>query len=594
MDKNTVFKKTEAGEGAVRQRTKIVQRNQRMALVLVDGKASVAEMLEKTGNPQLIEDALEQLFTAGYITPIAPGEVIDEMIPDDPGEGSLDFLNSPSVPPQKEVPVEEPAPMVVVMPTPAVDLSPPPPPAGEPTLRMDSPEPAVKPAAPVASGPAFSASTAPLPALPASKPAFDFGAMLSKLFPASAPGDLPPVQKGNPLTRWLVRIGGGLAATLIAVFLILLLYPYDGYRETLAARLKAASGKDVKVERITSSLSPYPNITVSGLRVGGDGAYFGTLRAVPQFGSLLSSRKTLRSLEIDGARFTTAGFASLAEWLNVFLGDAQGVVAQRIVLSRLSLELGAIVLNDLAGEVEIAPGGGWNKVRLQNADMSLRLDLSPGNEGWLGEVQVFGWDPGLVKGLKVTSGGGKLMLRANGVTIKDLSARMLEGVLEGEVGLPVSGAYAADMLVKHASAQVAMTYLLPGFKLSGEMNGKLRFFGASREEAPGFAGAFTVVRGQIDGLDLPEALRLTRGQVRGGTTRFEQLDFAFSRTGATTKLSDIVLSSGIFRAEGALLVEEDNKVNGVFEAEMRSSARPVRSPLRVSGDLGNQQVAPGR
>ena len=67
IDVNLVFAKTAAGEEAMLQRTRVVQRNVRMVLILVDGNATVAELCDKTGNAQLTQSALLELENDGFI-----------------------------------------------------------------------------------------------------------------------------------------------------------------------------------------------------------------------------------------------------------------------------------------------------------------------------------------------------------------------------------------------------------------------------------------------------------------------------------------------------------------------------------------------
>ena len=69
MDPNLVFAKTPIGDEAVRQSTRVVQRNLRMVLVQVDGKMSVEELTSKIGNPRLVESALRELEEGGFIAP---------------------------------------------------------------------------------------------------------------------------------------------------------------------------------------------------------------------------------------------------------------------------------------------------------------------------------------------------------------------------------------------------------------------------------------------------------------------------------------------------------------------------------------------
>ena len=69
MDANLIYEKTPAGEEAVKQRTRVVQRNMRMVLILVDGKSTVAELYEKTGNAQIVDNAIADLERDGLVAP---------------------------------------------------------------------------------------------------------------------------------------------------------------------------------------------------------------------------------------------------------------------------------------------------------------------------------------------------------------------------------------------------------------------------------------------------------------------------------------------------------------------------------------------
>lgn len=70
MDQNLVYAKTPIGDEAVRQSTRVVQRNLRMMLVQVDGKLTVAELSAKLGDPKMVERSLQELEDGGFIAPI--------------------------------------------------------------------------------------------------------------------------------------------------------------------------------------------------------------------------------------------------------------------------------------------------------------------------------------------------------------------------------------------------------------------------------------------------------------------------------------------------------------------------------------------
>lgn len=70
MNVGQVYAKTPIGDEAVRQSTRVVQRNLRMVLVQVDGKLTVAELSDKIGNARLVENAIRELESGGYIVPL--------------------------------------------------------------------------------------------------------------------------------------------------------------------------------------------------------------------------------------------------------------------------------------------------------------------------------------------------------------------------------------------------------------------------------------------------------------------------------------------------------------------------------------------
>ena len=67
MDKKTVFVKTKEGDEAMRQRTRLVQRNLRNILIMVDGHASVADLCRRFGDENAAQAALAELLAGGFI-----------------------------------------------------------------------------------------------------------------------------------------------------------------------------------------------------------------------------------------------------------------------------------------------------------------------------------------------------------------------------------------------------------------------------------------------------------------------------------------------------------------------------------------------
>ena len=70
MDLEIIYAKTVSGEEAMHKRTRVMQRNVRMVLILVDGQSTVADLILKTGNEKLTESALRELEKAGFVEPV--------------------------------------------------------------------------------------------------------------------------------------------------------------------------------------------------------------------------------------------------------------------------------------------------------------------------------------------------------------------------------------------------------------------------------------------------------------------------------------------------------------------------------------------
>ena len=79
MDNEIVYRKTPAGDQAMRQRKRLMQRNLRMVLILVDGVSPVSELAKKTGDAQLTASALGELLQGGFIEPLPAREVLTKI-----------------------------------------------------------------------------------------------------------------------------------------------------------------------------------------------------------------------------------------------------------------------------------------------------------------------------------------------------------------------------------------------------------------------------------------------------------------------------------------------------------------------------------
>ena len=67
MNDDLIYAKTQAGEAVLRERTRLIQRNLRMVLIIVDGLATVGELKRRLGDGNMVEPSLTELEGLGLI-----------------------------------------------------------------------------------------------------------------------------------------------------------------------------------------------------------------------------------------------------------------------------------------------------------------------------------------------------------------------------------------------------------------------------------------------------------------------------------------------------------------------------------------------
>ena len=147
MDKKSVFVKTKEGEDAVRQRTRLVQRNLRNILIMVDGQATLADLAKRFGDENATRTALADLVNSGLIREMEQGIPADDEAADQTDELPVltaqvepEPIETPSRPPAHSIPppvIEE-----IVLPAPEYESLPPAAP-----YTLSKPEPQPEPAA---------------------------------------------------------------------------------------------------------------------------------------------------------------------------------------------------------------------------------------------------------------------------------------------------------------------------------------------------------------------------------------------------------------------------------------------------------------
>jgi len=581
MDTNLIYEKTAAGEEAMRQRTRLVQRHLRMVLILVDGRTSVGDLGEKVGNEQLVETALGELEKDGFIVPVLEqpsvwdkGTAVVQKVKE-VALGQLSAFGGNSR--QEEVQVA-PAPPETAVPVAST---------AETVLQATAANADKPPTVAWLAGWSAQAETT----------GEDSKALRPKKVAAGEETGIRPIRRGGraPLgalgkTLWGVCGALGLAVT------ALLLYPYDNHRPEVEAVLTRMLQQPVKAARLHATFLPHPGLVLEGVHVGqGEGIAIASVRFLPQLGHW----RTLKQVEVRGVSLPLPVLASVPEWIQG--ARTASVAFPTIELGEITLQLGGQSLGPLAGA--LVPEGAAMPLRLSLHDeaRTLSLDLIQAPGGMQLSLEGQGWEPVKDSLLRFDSLNAQGLLTRDGLRLSSIDSRTLEGQVSGSLSLNWNGGVRleTDLALKHLSLARLNQLFLGGAKGEGQVDASLHLSGRSADWSRALTlaqgeGSFVVNRGLLP-VDLAEAVRRASSEpLRGGETRFEQLGGKVRLDLQGKRFSDLQLSAGLLRATGAATVATDGSLGGSLDVQVGGKGNVLRMPLTLGGTLAAPVLRGGR
>lgn len=563
MDAKQIFVKTQIGDEAVRQSTRVVQRNLRMVLVQVDGKLSVAELSAKIGNPRLVEAALRDLEEGGFIVP-RQGLVLGRE-----GEKKSEGV-APSEEAGKAFPVSQ--------------FS---------SFGKNAPAESGK----LAASSQFSSFGKPI--LPTAgyrkePPTVSVKKPERKRRPEPSP-DRPLA-----IGRWLLGVPLGL---LLLSLLVALLYPYNNFKPAIEAAGSQLLQVPVRVGAVGVTVWPRPALTLSDVKLGDaeEGA-IELVRVSSPFALLGSKPYTLAALDVVGAKVSADFLATAALFQKPLPESGNALLIQRINLERFTVTVRDLALRDLSGQITLMADGSVEQASLRNDDEGIRLQAVPSAAGIMLDIQGAGWMP-LGKPLAFNSLQAKGVLQKGKLVIQSVDTTFLNGILKGSWLLDWSKgglSMAGDASLQRIDCQKLALALVPSLGLEGELGGSLRLRGSGLnwealwKSLEGHLDA-DIVRGVLRGTDLGEAVRGGSGfVVRSGTTKFDRLRAALNIDAQQVVGRDVQMTAGMMTVSGQFVAGRQRPLEANLLVNMQTSVSTVRAPVRVTGDLSALQAVSGK
>jgi hypothetical protein len=546
MDQTLVYAKTPIGDEAVRQSTRVVQRNLRMMLVQVDGKLTVAELGAKLGDPKMVERSLQELEEGGYIAPIleavsvwqetkltmdrlkAAGSQVaadresGSAGQDDPSSASSNFSSF-----------------------------------GKPVLPVKEEEPAPK-------------------------------------LPSFEERERAP---GRSYTKWLLI---SLVVLLVLSVAGTLLFPYSRFKPEIEAELAKIWRVPVSVGDVQLKVLPLPFLQLSDVRIGDAGeSEIGRIRIFEPYSMLGAGAHKLSRVQISDGKLAVGHVLSLTE--SSLGGDrAARSILNTVSFDGVSITAGQLLFGELLGEVGFGGDVRVERATLQTADRNLRISARAVPEGVELEMEGVGWRPTEESALTFDSLQAKGLLQKDKLVIESFDANVLGGTLKGSWLLDWSGNHlvmAGNASLARLDARKVTVHFAPSLWLEGDLTGNLRLRGVGTkwltmwENAEATLDAI-VLRGVFNGVDLGEAARRGQGApVRAGTTKFDRLTVKITIDPQRVVGRDISLHAGLFSATGQFSATRDRQVDGNLVVTMSGSAEVRTLPVKVSGTLPNLQAA---
>lgn len=577
MNNEVVYVKTGEGEAAMHQRTRLVQRNLRLVLILVDGHSSVAELRKKMTDQSIVEPSLEELARMGLIEPLEArierempqSEVVPES--DLASSGWEDELSSIPPPDVMDVP-------------------------GAGAISGDEPDVLV----PKLNGATVAVASSPpavggMKALLAKVRQVREERAFEKAYRDESAEDeirLKPVRRGGDrsVVTWMV---GGLVVLVVALVSTVIVYPYGRHLPQVEKALEAMLGEPVKVASMGFAMAPYPHVSLNHVSVGASGAASADLvRISPAFGSLLMFSLVPKKVEVVGIHLKVEALGRAARWF----GGAGGALRD-LRFSGLDVDVGGVSLGSYHGEVTFASDGRMAHVLVKSEGDTFSLDAEPKGAVFSCALSGRNWQLPFNRGIDVEFFDGKAEIGSEGMKLTQLEAKVFDGLVVVAANLSWSGDVSLSGRGEMRSLSLARlgAAISPAFSASGVVNGVLRVDTGSGHltqlaRSAVVRGEFEAQRGSVNRFDLVEALRSTgRIPTRGGKTSFERLGGVIEIAGGTGRISNLQLVSGLLAATGEVRMDVGEALSGRLEAELKGAAGQ-RAPIAVTGTLADPQL----
>lgn len=585
------------------QRTRVMQRNVRMVLILVDSQSTVADLCLKTGNPQLTENALRDLEKGGFIEPRVDQDSLwgeSKKVAQEIREAAINKVIQIS---------SSGAPGVVT------SLESDYPVSKSPGLENPAESDSSISQLPLSSMHSVQVSGAKYPvfmlketqksseaqSIPGQEAKLSFLERFKVLLATTRQKNeevvsIKPIRRGQSHSLgWPLIAVSGFFGVLGLAYLTILFFPYDSFLPDVEVAFAEVSGRPVKVGSMRVDVYPNPGLLLGNVRVGNDKdeIRIAELRLLPALGSLIMGKKTFREVVLSGVSLPAELIVGLPSVFVVLSKPTARVIVDHIRFEKATVSFGRLGFSGIEGEVKRSADGLFQSLKLRAPDQNLSFEVKPLGQGLEVTLEGFGWHPSPGSLFLFDSVNLNGSIENGAFTIRSMELRVFDGLIKGVAVLRADNqpSISGEIVFERVNASRLGNAVGVGERFSGGITGKLRFSSTAESWATIFSavnaeGDFTVRRGSVRGIDLAEAVRrVSNMSVQGGATQFEQLSGSVDFTPTSYRFNGLILDSGLMQSTGQIEVSKSLEIRGKMVLQMRGTVNQTRVPVTISGQL---------
>ena len=407
--------------------------------------------------------------------------------------------------------------------------------------------------------------------------------------------------RGRALPRkWGKTLAVALVLSIAAGVGFLLIVPLkplqEGAERMLTERLgEAASVADARVLLFPTPALKLTNVTVgTAITLGtAPSLHIDAMTVVPEIVELLGGRAVFKVVELDGLTFGPGAYARVARWLQA-APRIPSYEVRRVAVPGFKMAQNPLGLQTLTAQLELTPSGRMRKASFASPKGELRAEVEALDSFYKLTFIATRWSLPAMPALNLDELTVSGVLNENEFNIESIIGRTYAGVIEG-----------AGLLQWRERWKFAGTFNVTGIELErlsagrGIGQGRLDVSAAyamladTSEALPRsvkLRGKFSVLDGELSGIDITRVLDAAPRTTFGGATPFKELSGSFQFDDKGYHLSQLKLSAGALAVNGHANLSAAEKLTGDLHARLTINQRSVQDTLHLGGTLAEPRI----